>query len=175
MATVYRKTEKGQAEIETRAHRLAPRPRSALILVDGKKTDDELKRLILAEPAATLASLLADGFIEVLATLAERPPERRPATPGATPTREGANTTVSFEALRRDAVRQLTDQLGPAAETVAIKIERTKTMPELQPLLVHGAQILRNMRGAAAAELRRLPHSQTNRARGWGRARGGPA
>ena len=143
MATVYRKTDKGVAEIATRAHRLVPRLRSALILVDGKKTDDELSKLILADPPATLAGLLADGFIEVLATLAERAPEHKPAAPGP---------TVAFETLRRDAVRQLTDQLGPAAETVAIKIERAKTLPELQPLLVQGAQTLRAMRGAAVAQ-----------------------
>jgi hypothetical protein len=143
MATVYRKTDKGVAEIGTRANRLVPRLRSALILVDGKKTDDELSKLILTDPPATLASLLADGFIEVLATLADRLPEGKPAAPGP---------TVVLETLRRDAVRQLTDQLGPAAETVAIKIERAKTMPELQPLLVQGAQALRIMRGAAAAD-----------------------
>jgi hypothetical protein len=143
MTSVYRKTDKGVAEITTRAHRLVPRLRSALILVDGKKTDDELAKLILAEPAATLASLLADGFIDVLATLAERPPERKSVTPAP---------TVAFETLRRDAVRQLTDQVGPAAETVAIKIERAKTMAELEPLLVQGGQILRNLRGTAAAQ-----------------------
>jgi hypothetical protein len=143
MATVYRKTDKGVAEIATRAHRLVPRLRSALILVDGKKTDDELSKLILADPPATLASLLADGFIEVLATLADRLPEPKPTAPGP---------TAALEILRRDAVRYLTDRLGPAADTVAIKIESANTMPELQPLLVQGAQALRNIRGAAAAD-----------------------
>ena len=78
MSTVYRKTEKGVNEIATRALRLGPRQRSALILVDGRKTDVELAQLILADPAGTLASLLADGFIEVLTTLADRPAERPP-------------------------------------------------------------------------------------------------
>jgi len=161
MNTVYRKTAKGITEIETRAHRLVPRLRSALILVDGRKSDDELTQMILVDPAGTLASLLADGFIEVLATLAERTPERVPerpperkATSGSAggSGRDSAGATVSIEALRRDAVRSLTDQLGPAAETVAIKIERAKTMPELQPLLVQAVQTLRTMRGSAAAE-----------------------
>jgi len=157
MSTVYRKTAKGVTEIETRAHRLVPRLRSALILVDGRKSDDELNQMILTDPAGTLASLLADGFIEVLATLADRPPERPPErksapASGSTPSRDAAAGTVSIETLRRDAVRTLTDQLGPAAETVAIKIERAKTMPELQPLLVQAVQTLRTMRGAAAAE-----------------------
>jgi hypothetical protein len=161
MSTVYRKTAKGVTEIETRAHRLVPRLRSALILVDGRKSDDELNQMILVDPAGTLAGLLADGFIEVLATLADRPAERAPERPperkaapasASASSRDGAGATVSIEALRRDAVRSLTDQLGPAAETVAIRIERAKTMPELQPLLVQAAQTLRTMRGAAAAE-----------------------
>jgi hypothetical protein len=153
MSTVYRKTAKGVTEIETRAHRLVPRLRSALILVDGRKSDDELHQMILADPAGTLASLLADGFIEVLATLVDRPPERKAApAPASAASRVAAGGGVSIEALRRDAVRALTDQLGPAAETVAIKIERAKTMPELQPLLVQAVQTLRAMRGGAAAE-----------------------
>ena len=108
-------------------------------------------RMIQTDAAGTLASLLADGFIEVLATLAARPPERKPVpTSGNALTREGVG--ADFDALRRDAVRQLNDHLGPAAETVAIKIERSKSMPELRPLLALGAQMLRDVRGAAVAE-----------------------
>jgi len=151
MTVVYRKTAKGVAEIETRAHRLSPRVRSALILTDGKRADDELMRMIQTDPAGTLASLLADGFIEVLATLAVRPPERKPApASGVAPTRDGVE--AAFEALRRDAARQLNDHLGPAAETVAIKIERAKSMPELQPLLALAAQMLLDVRGAAVSK-----------------------
>ena len=151
MTIVFRKTAKGAAEIETRAHRLSPRVRSALILVDGKRADDELMRMIQTDAEGALASLLADGFIEVLATLAARPPERKPVpTSGNALTRESVG--ADFDALRRDAVRQLNDHLGPAAETVAIKIERSKSMPELRPLLALGAQMLRDVRGAAVAE-----------------------
>ena len=153
MTVVYRKTAKGIAEIETRAHRLVPRLRSALILVDGKKADDELKRMILVDPDGALAGLLADGFIEVLTTLADAPPERKSATaPTAAPGRESASSAASFNALRREAARDLNHQLGPNAEIVSIKIERAKTLPELQPLLVQGAQMLLSLKGAAAAE-----------------------
>lgn len=152
MSIVYRKTAKGVAEIETRAHRLVPRLRSALILVDGKKTDDELMRLILADPAATLASLLADGFIDVFATMAERPPERKGAAPTDTPASTGAGSALSFEALRRESANNLTHQLGPVAEGVALKIERAKSMPELQPLLVQAAQMLQRLKGTGAAD-----------------------
>lgn len=153
MSTVYRKTDKGVSEIETRAFRLLPRLRQALILVDGRKTDAELAKLILAEPEATLATLQAEGFIEKLATVADAPPERKAdvAAPGAAaaPVRKAV---VSVDAIRRDAVRYLNDQLGPAAEGIAMKLERVKTMPELRPLLVSAAQLLVNIRGADAAQ-----------------------
>jgi hypothetical protein len=63
---VFSKTEKGQAEIQTRVHRLPPRLRQALILVDGKRDEDELGLLIAAEASSMLDSLLSEGFIEVL-------------------------------------------------------------------------------------------------------------
>jgi hypothetical protein len=152
MSTVYRKTAKGQAEIDTRAHRLLPRLRQALILVDGRKTDAELAKLILAEPEATLATLLSDGFIEAVATVADAPPERKPEAVAAATAAPARKAVVSVDAIRRDAVRFLNDQLGPAAEGISIKLERVKTMPELRPLLVSAAQLLINVRGADAAQ-----------------------
>lgn len=146
MATVYRKTDKGVAEIATRAHRLAPRYRSALILVDGKKTDEDLHKLILVEPAQTLAGLLAEGFIDVLATLAERAPEPKP---GASRT---SGSSASFVSRQRDAVRELNHQMGPLAETLALSMERAKGEADLQPLLVQASEMLRRMRGAAPAD-----------------------
>ena len=163
MSTVYRKTSKGVAEIGTRAHRLVPRLRGALILVDGKRSDDELGPLVGGDVAATLASLYSDGFIEVLATLADRPAERAPDRAsdrapehGLEHRASGSSDTVSssraFETLRRDAVRSLNDQLGPAGETIALELERAKTSADLQRLLQVGAQVLRDFRGVAAAE-----------------------
>ena len=68
MTSVYRKTDKGFTEIGTRANRLAPRLRQALIMVDGNRTDDDLAKLILSQPAETLAILLEQGYIELAAT-----------------------------------------------------------------------------------------------------------
>ena len=155
MSIVYRKTSKGQSEIETRAFRLLPRMRQALILVDGRRTDDELAQMIFAEPMATLESLRANGFIE--AAVVDKAPERAavPAPPVAAatpPPRKPATVATSPESLRRDAVRHLNDQLGPAAESIAMKIERAKTMTELRPLLVSAMQLLASVRGAGAAQ-----------------------
>lgn len=151
MSIVYRKTAKGVAEIETRAHRLVPRQRGALILVDGKRSDDELAPLVGSDAAATLASLLGDGFIEVLATLAERAAEAAPDRV-ADRASDRRSSGRAFETLRRDAVRSLNDQLGPAGETVAIDLERAKTPAELQRLLLLSVKVLRDFRGVAVAD-----------------------
>ena len=152
MNIVYRKTAKGISEIETRAHRLVPRLRSALILVDGKRSDDELAGMILTDPAGALSSLVDDGLIEVLATLANPLDEARRALPAAAAPSRESSSADAFEVLRRDAVRALNDQLGPHAEALAMKIERAKSLPELQPLLAQGVQILKSLKGNAAAD-----------------------
>ena len=154
MSTVYRKTAKGQAEIDTRAHRLLPRLRQALILVDGRKPDTELEKLILADPKATLESLERDGFIEIVSTQASAPAESRsePAAAAPAPAAAVRKAGVSVDSIRRDAVRILNEQLGPAAEGISIKLEKVKAMPELRPLLVTAAQLLLSVRGAAAAQ-----------------------
>jgi len=155
MSIVYRKTAKGQTEIETRAHRLVPRLRSMLILVDGRRTDDELARLIQGEPAAALISLLADGFIEVVSVPAERPREPvaptpvAPAPPMAAPAPQ--RKEVSVDSLRREAVHFLNEHIGPGANGIAMKLERTKTMAELRPLLVSAGQLLASFHGADTA------------------------
>jgi hypothetical protein len=159
MTTIYRKTAKGQAEIETRAHRLPPRLRGALILVDGQRSEADLAKLIPLEPQTTLAALLAEGFIDVFAVLAQRPVLTTVDVPlpgpdsGPMPLPSAATpATASIESVKRDTVRFLNDKLGPTAESLAIRIERTKTMTELMPLLAQATQTLRSFGGAAVSE-----------------------
>lgn len=65
MSNVYRKTERGLTEIATRQYKLAPRLRSALVVVDGKRSQLELAAMIAGEPQQTLQALLEAGFIEL--------------------------------------------------------------------------------------------------------------
>lgn len=148
MATIYRKTEKGQTEIETRLFRLLPRLRTALILVDGHRHDGELAKLIPGDPVASLQTLLTEGFIEVVAVVEQRaaPRSPEPAAPRAT----GA-PPPAFEQRRREALRALNDQLGPAAETLAIRIEKCPDWTHLVPILQTAQQLLLTARGAAVA------------------------
>lgn len=146
MSLIYRKTAKGLSEIETRANRLPPRLRSALIVVDGRRNLAELRPLIL-QPDETLAALAEQGFIEAIREAAPPPPAAAPAAAAG-----AAGNPNDFEQTRRAAVRALNDLLGPAAESLAIKIEKARNLAELTPLLTQAAQSVANMRGRGAAE-----------------------
>ena len=167
MATIYRKTPKGRTEIETRALRLSPRLRSALILVDGRRTDAELQRMILQQPDETLRGLVEQGFIETIpstqptaqpgeqpranplppvvaqAPLPAAAPSPRPAVVGMSPR--------SFEALRADLVRSFTDSVGPMSDALAIKMERARSASELRALAETAQRVIANTRGGQAA------------------------
>lgn len=169
MATIYRKTAKGQSEIETRALKLAPRFRSLLILVDGRRSDRELTTLLPQAGDEALAALAQAGLIEAIgltadtpvpgATRAPAPPAPAPAAPSApapapaapAPAAGPPRVDLPFEQRRRESVRMLIDQIGPMAEALAMRMERARNIDELRPLLATAAQVLANTRGRAVA------------------------
>ncbi|WP_088278850.1 hypothetical protein [Ideonella sp. A 288] len=140
MATIYRKTDKGRSEIETRANRLEPRLRSTLILVDGRHSDEQLAGMV-SRFDGVLERLAGEGYIEPVA----------PAPPPPRPIAEGPRPGGSVAERRRAAVRILTDAVGPAGEDLAMRIERAEDEMTLRPLLVMARDSIRNVRGADAA------------------------
>lgn len=159
MATIYRKTAKGQTEIETRALKLAPRFRSLLILVDGRRSDRELTTLMPQAGDEALAALAQAGLIEAIGLTADTPvpPAPRaaappaPPPPAAAPAAADARTDMPFEQRRRESVRMLIDHIGPMAEALAMRMERARNIDELRPLLSTAAQVLANTRGRGVA------------------------
>ena len=161
MVTVYRKSAKGQLEIETRVNKLHPRLRTVLILVDGRRNDDELRALIQVDADATLLGLLEGGYIEVATGVPAAPanpasPGQRPAAAAAAPM--AAKVAPAADAggaapaeRRRQAVRYLTDRLGPLAETAALRIEKARNPDEERAALEHGQRLLQTARGSNAA------------------------
>jgi len=149
MPIVYRKTAKGQDEIATRAHRLQPRLRQALILVDGRRSAEEFARM-LPQADDVLRALIEGGFVEAAGTAAPTPVAAAAAAPAAAaPLLPPA---LPFgEALKREVARSLNDQLGPMAELLAIKVERARSAEELRPVLEQAQRTLRDVRGSAAA------------------------
>ena len=151
MGPTYRKTRIGQAEIESRALRLAPRRRGLLILVDGRRDVDALQALLGYELAHSLQELLAYGLIEAVAhSVTPVATGDGESVPFARYTRPGALDPVSMAQLRKDAVRALNDALGPAAETTAIRMERAATEADLRALLERAASTITAVRGAVA-------------------------
>ncbi|MBY0467000.1 MAG: hypothetical protein K2W33_18840 [Burkholderiales bacterium] len=64
---VFRKTAQGTAEMTTRTGAFTPRVRRILILVDGKRTVDQVRELASADDLTHSLSLLEEsGMIEVL-------------------------------------------------------------------------------------------------------------
>src|SRR6185369_8681163 len=66
MAVAFAKTAKGHDEISTKAGGLTPRQRRVLIMIDGKRTVDDLRSMLQADDLQhTLGLLEEDGYIEV--------------------------------------------------------------------------------------------------------------
>lgn len=162
MATIYRKTAKGHSEIETRAHRLSPRQRSALIMIDGRRSDDDVRKLIPQQADETLRLLGEQGFIEIIGITQDLPAPRvipaavaapavQVAVPMSAPVARPAAPPRDFEATRAQAVRLFTDMVGPMAESLAIKMERARSPDELRILVQTAQQIIGNTRGGRAA------------------------
>lgn len=162
MVTVYRKSAKGQLEIETRVNRLHPRLRTVLILIDGRRNDDELRSLIQVDADATLLGLLEGGYIEVSAGPAASPPTpvkasvagsapAAPAMPARTAPAPAGVSAAGLAERRRLAVRHLTDRLGPVAEPVSLRIEKARNWDEQRAALELGQRLLQTARGGSAA------------------------
>jgi hypothetical protein len=152
MPTVYRKTAKGQAEIATRTHQLPPRLRQALILVDGKRSDDELRRM-LPQGDEALRALIDDGFVEPVGVTAVpvAAAAGAPAAASAPAPKPQAPLPAFGDQLKREIVRSLNDLLGPMAEGLALKVERARSPDELRAILEQAHRVIRDMRGAFQA------------------------
>lgn len=140
--TIYRKTAKGQAEIDTRAYRLSPRVRQTLILVDGRRSAAELESMV-QQAAESLQALRDGGFIEAT-------PERN-AAPRPAPAPAPA-PAFDLASLQREMVRHVNELLGPAGEQVALRIERAKSPGELRSAMPVARQAIEAWRGHSAAE-----------------------
>lgn len=154
-SVVYRKTAKGQSEIETRAYRLPARERAVLILVDGKTSADKIVQALRHLPQARdyLSDLIKEGFIAPLAAAAPAGEDSRGGGHTAPTPPPVAPTPVSFSSVKQFASRFLLDQLGPDAEAIALRIEACENMEQARPALEKAREVLRGVRGQSAAEL----------------------
>ncbi len=161
--TVYRKTEKGAAEIAERGHGLASKLRRALILVDGNKDVAELSVMMRpGELEQVLAQLAAQGYIEVVDE-DELDPDRTAYVPAA-------NDPVVFAEIKQRAINEISYRIGPVATLLLNEIDSCVTAPELRLKLRNIENVLVNFLGevpgqelarAIGTELTRLVPRQT--------------
>lgn len=140
---LYRKSPKGVEAIAHRQPGFGPKLRSMLILIDGKRSFDELGRLssMLGDTQQLLEQLLADGFIEAAAVEA---------------TSVKAAPTPDVKALpqaQRFAVHRLTNVLGPMSEQLCMRIESTRNWEEFNAAIVHAENIVRGIKGPQLAAI----------------------
>ena len=152
MPIIFRKTAKGLAEVDSRAHRLPPRLRGMLILVDGKRDSDDLDRLVAQDAVETLTALAEQGLIEAVGeTLAVAEPAASygplPA-PGPVP---ATRSPRELAALRRQVARALKEELGASAGPLVKRIEGVRSAEDLKPLLSQAVKLVLAARGRTAA------------------------
>lgn len=167
------KSEKGKIAIRDRDRSLLPRARSLLIMIDGNKTAQQLAALNQdpEQGFELVKSLVADGFAEVLGPAGaglSRPvvesasPPRSPLTAApnmATAAAAGkvaaspiapAQAPKDLKMACRAAVKYLESIMGPAAESLALQLERCKTVAEFDAK----AQEIRRLLAATHSEKR---------------------
>ncbi|MDH5264884.1 MAG: hypothetical protein OEX21_09065 [Betaproteobacteria bacterium] len=144
---VFHKTEAGAREMASTAHGLSPKLRRALILVDGTKAVAELATAFRPGEIEVILSELQGRGLVTLAGGALAPVEKSPPA-SAAPAGGGAIPAEHFEEVRRRAMREISDRLGPNGDPLALKIERCKTPEELRAALREAEKILASFLGA---------------------------
>jgi hypothetical protein len=171
---IYAKTPKGVAEVAARTAQLSMTTRRVLIMMDGKRTVDELSVLVRpGEIDAIVDQLESAGLAQKAAgaVAAEPAPaiaspgeeERRPTTTiSASVMDDRELTPITLEEAKRRAVRELNDRLGPEAEVLAIRIEACRSIEDFRERVREAERFVTAALGATAAQdylraLRRRP------------------
>ncbi|MDO8990689.1 MAG: hypothetical protein Q7U91_13780 [Sideroxyarcus sp.] len=120
LQAVYVKTAKGQEELATRAFKLPSRVRNLLVMVDGMRTGDQVVEMtaVLGDSSAFFSLLVEEGFVEPAASAAPAA-EKAVSVSNAPP-----------KALVQGVCRLVTDLLGPAGDSLTLRLEKTRTLEE---------------------------------------------
>jgi hypothetical protein len=133
---IYRKTEKGLAEISSTERTVDRRLRPLLILVDGNRTANSIHALIsgIGIREEDFDELARTGYIEPVARPDQRPAANDPAAPAlATPQRR--SSLERFADGQRYLTETATDKLGLRAFFFVLKIEKASSADDLLALL----------------------------------------
>lgn len=165
----FKKTEKGQAEIESTARQLPQRLRMVLVLVDGKRSAADLQQMLAAATPEALRSLLDEGYIA--ATPAPRrsssgsksnataPSSEAPASmfkasvmPSRFDVASRPGTEAATDEQRAQIERSLRRALGPTADSLIETVRQARTVGDLIEVLKTAQRAIANARGKDIAE-----------------------
>jgi hypothetical protein len=138
LGVIYIKTDRGRAVVAERTGELSALQRRMLIVVDGKKTVNDLGALVRAgELEGVLSVLLAHALIAPTGDVAVL---QAPSAPGfaAAPVNDpprAATSPQAFAAVRGEASAFVRDRLGVAGDPICEAIDRCKSPAELRRLL----------------------------------------
>lgn len=159
---IYAKTPKGVAEVGARGAQLSMVARRVLIMMDGKRTVDDLSVYVRAgEIGAIITQLESEGLAEkagagAATTVAapaideSAPPQAPAVAPPAPEERDLA--PITLEEVKRRAVRELNDRLGPEADVIAMRIEACRNIDEFRERVRDAERYVAAALGAAAAQ-----------------------
>jgi hypothetical protein len=143
---VFHRTDLGVREAASAAHELPAKLRRALLLVDGEKCVADIAPAFRAgEIGAILTELQAGGYLTLAGGAMVR---HEPGRPEAEESAPAAGDGDTLEAVRRRAMREISDTLGPNGDTLALRIERCATAAELRETLREAENILAGLLGA---------------------------
>jgi hypothetical protein len=136
VSAIFVKTPKGVEEMTTRSAGLGPRVRRVLIMIDGKRTVDELREMALADDLShTLSDLEEGGFIALLQETDAPAPAADGGLPGLTTFREVPETPnlKELDMARNFIMNTLKTFCGPATHlTIIEKVFAARTHEEMR-------------------------------------------
>ncbi|WP_341912303.1 hypothetical protein [Polaromonas sp. YR568] len=151
---IYQKTQKGTEAVANRHSGLAPRLRSLLIMVDGKRTYAELTTMAaaLGDPQR-LSELEAEGLVAPAVAEERTMPAALEPAGGPQPSATAApQRAANLAQAQRFSSHLLEHLLGPMAEPLCIKIEGARDLADFVAVIKRAREIVREIKGAAEAE-----------------------
>lgn len=137
--TIFSKTDRGRAEVASRTGLIDVSQRRLLIMVDGKKTMNDLGAFVrVGELAGALDQLLLHGLVESgeVDLLLEMPAASgfvALGSPAETP--RAATSLAEFAKVRAAASKFVADHLGNPGAPICGAIDRCRNPDELRRLL----------------------------------------
>jgi len=143
--SIYDKTAKGREEIATRCYHLAPRLRTLLVMVDGRRAEDELLRNVsgLGLTEASMAELVDQGYIRLTTsygTMSEPEPAPAPLAPPETALSHAEaelplpSQAEQFQSLYDFYNKTIKANIGLRGFTLQLKVEKAANVDELRAL-----------------------------------------